>query len=102
MRGGLRKGAGRPKAVRTIEKDKLKDYIAQRIAENAEPIITALVEKALTGDVLATRELFDRGFGKATQAIEMSGKDGKDLVEPSARIKQLADDLLTLQRQRTN
>ncbi len=91
MRGGKRKGAGRPKAIRTIEKDRVKDYIAQRIASDIEPLTDALFEKALGGDVIAARELFDRGFGKPKQETELTGKEGKDLfTEPSDRIKRLA------------
>lgn len=85
-----RKG-GRKKGAATIEREKLKEYIAQKIAENGEQIVSVLLEKALTGDIMSIRELFDRGFGKPSQAVEMSGKDGKDLFEPSERLKQLAD-----------
>jgi len=95
QRGGKREGAGRPKAIRTIERDRMMDYIAERIAEEGEPIVSALIEKAIKGDVMAIRELFDRGFGKPKQTTELTGKDGKDLFEPSDKIKQLANELIT-------
>lgn len=92
-KGGYRPGSGRKKGAATIEREKMKDYIAQRIVENAEPIVAVLIKKAIEGEIPAIKELFDRGFGKPTQAVEMSGKDGKDLFEPSDKIKELADKL---------
>jgi hypothetical protein len=41
------------------------------------PIGQKLIAKAKTGDVQAVKELFDRAFGKAPQAI--TGADGRDL-----------------------
>ena len=64
------KKGGRPKGAATIEREKLKDYIATRIAENGEAIVSVLLKKSLTGDIPAIKELFDRGFGKATQHID--------------------------------
>jgi hypothetical protein len=69
-KGGYRKGSGRKKGVFTIEREKMKEYIATRIAENGEKIVDALLKKSFKGDVFAIKELFDRGFGKATQHIE--------------------------------
>lgn len=92
-RGGVRPNSGRPKAKRTVERERLMDYIAKRVADEGEAIVTVLIEKALKGDVIAIRELLDRGFGKPKQAVEMTGKDGKDLFTPSDKIKALADEL---------
>jgi len=97
-KGGYREGSGRKKGQATIEREKMKDYIAQRIVENAEPIIAVLIEKAVKGDIPAIKELFDRGFGRPTQAVEMTGKDGRDLFEPSDRIKELAEKLNQLNK----
>lgn len=77
-KGGARPGAGRKPGPASIEREKMKAYIAERIAENGEMIVNALLKKASKGDVLAVRELFDRGFGKATQAI--SNEDGVPFV----------------------
>lgn len=38
-----------------------------------------LVEKALGGDIAALKEIGDRLDGKPAQAVELGGKDGKDL-----------------------
>ncbi len=69
---------GRPKGLATIERERAKDYIAGRIAEYMPAIFQALVDKALEGDVIATRELFDRAWGKPHQAIV--GVEGQELV----------------------
>ncbi len=79
--GGFRVKAGRPKASRTIEKEHVRDYIAQQVALHAPLIVNALLEKSLEGDVAAIKELFDRGFGKAIQGVELSGKDGQELFK---------------------
>lgn len=99
-KGGARIGAGRKKGPATIEREKLKDYIAQRIAEAGPMIVDALLDKAVTGDVPAIKELFDRGFGKPMQAVEMTGKNGKDLFTPSQKIRDLAAVLNELQKQK--
>lgn len=74
QRGGKREGSGRKKGLATIEREKVKDYIAQRIADSAEPLVDVLLEKGLKGDVPAIKELFDRGFGKASQAVDVTSK----------------------------
>ncbi len=38
-----------------------------------------LVTKALDGDITAMKEIGDRLDGKPAQAVELGGKDGKDL-----------------------
>lgn len=77
-KGGYRPGAGRKKGLATIEREKAKEYIAQRIGEYMPEIFQVLVDKALEGDIQAIRELLDRGFGKPAQAI--TGEGGGALV----------------------
>ncbi len=77
------KKGGRPKGTFTIEREKMKEYIATRIAENGDALVSVLLEKALTGDIPAVKELFDRGFGKATQHIDNPNE--KDLTEVLVR-----------------
>ena len=87
-----RKG-GRKKGVATIEREKAKDYIAERIGEYMPAIFNAMITKALNGDIIAIKELFDRGFGRAMQSVEMTGKDGKDLIpQLSPRVAKLIDE----------
>lgn len=78
--GGKREGAGRPKgklAKSTLEALEVKQLYVEKAKEYALPILNALVNKALTGDVQAIREFNDRAYGKAPQAI--TGADGEAL-----------------------
>lgn len=74
-RGGKRTGAGRPLASQTIETQKARTYIAERIAEIMPQVFNVLWKKAKAGDMTAMKELLDRGFGKAPQsmALDMKG-----------------------------
>lgn len=72
------KKGGRPKGLATIEREKAKDYIAQRIGKFMPAIFDVMIEKGLKGDILAIRELFDRAWGKSAMAI--TGHDGRELV----------------------
>lgn len=74
--GGKREGAGRKKARHTIEKEEAKKILIAAYIAHIKPINDALIKKATEGDIQAIRELHDRVYGKATQAIELSGKDG--------------------------
>lgn len=44
-------------------------------------------------DNRALDSLLDRAFGKPTQAVEITGKDGKDLFRATPKVKNLADKL---------
>lgn len=80
-RGGYRPGAGRPKDSKekqTLVKEQALLILRERVLAEIEPIATALIEKAKTGDVPAIKELFDRAFGKAPQAL--TGPDGGRLI----------------------
>lgn len=72
--GGVRPGAGMPKGKKTrktIEKEKAAEYLMRRIGEKMEPIATALIDKALTGDVPALSITLDRGLGKVKDTHEI-------------------------------
>lgn len=78
--GGKRAGAGRKKgsfAVHTLEAQELKKALIQAYAENAKEINQALMDKAKAGDIPAIKEVLDRCFGKAPQAV--TGADGGEL-----------------------
>ena len=78
--GGYRPGSGRKKGLATIEREKARYYISERIGEYMPAIFDVLIEKAVVGkDVGAIKELFDRGFGRAPQAIDITSK-GESLV----------------------
>lgn len=69
--GGARKGAGRPKSDATFRTQEMRRRVLDFLDRdnNFEKILEAMMLKALSGDVKAAKELFDRGFGKAPQQI---------------------------------
>lgn len=79
--GGKRPGAGRKKghkASHTLQAEQAKAELIRMYVENIKPINQALIDKAIAGDIQAIKELHDRVFGKAPQAI--TGPNGKDLT----------------------
>lgn len=74
-RGGKREGAGRPVG----RQNKLTADVKELAQSFGEEAIVALVDIARDGDappasrVAAIKELLDRGYGKAKQAVEHSG-----------------------------
>jgi len=79
QRGGKRPGAGRPVgaiASHTLLAQEMRKALIERAAEEWPQIVEALISAAKHQDAYALRELFDRVFGKANQALELTGKDG--------------------------
>lgn len=76
-RGGARPGAGRPKGTNEVLLQEAKKQLIQAYLDNIQPINEALIKKCKDGDMSALKELHDRVYGKAPQAI--TGADGKDL-----------------------
>ncbi len=81
MRGGKRPGAGRKKEQRTIEKEQARKFIIKKVIASLEPIVNKLILKAKRGDLQATKELFDRAFGRPPQAIEMPDGSGEIIIK---------------------
>ena len=95
-RGGKQPGSGRKKGFRTqktIEKEKAREFMLNRIAKNIEPIVTAQIEAAkgmyvekydLTQgtlkvflkepDLKAGEYLLNQATGKPKETIEMEEK----------------------------
>lgn len=71
--GGKREGAGRKKAPHTIEAEKAREYIVQRVSEELEPIMDQLIAKAKKGDMAAIKDLLDRAYGRAKETVEHQG-----------------------------
>ena len=67
------KKGGRPKAAHTLAAETAKAKLIEMYVANIVPINQALIDKALSGDVSAIRELHDRVYGKASQPVEHSG-----------------------------
>jgi hypothetical protein len=65
---------GRPKSVAQL---------AELCREHTPQAVARLAQIVLTGDerasVAAAKELFDRGYGKAAQHVEVSGPEGAPL-----------------------
>jgi hypothetical protein len=111
--GGPQPGAGRPRKPRVV------DVIRERIEQDMEPVIAALVD-ALSADrgvvvgagesaelelipdhaarIAAARELLDRAYGRARQALEVTGEDGGpvalDDVGEALDLRKLSDEEL--------
>lgn len=67
MRGGYREGVGRKQGFAAKSAEVAREQLAEMVMREIESIGKALIKKAKTGDVAATRELFDRAFGNASQ-----------------------------------
>lgn len=72
MKGGYRPGAGRKKGLASIEAEKAHDFIAQKVSASLGPIINNLIVQAKKGNIQATKELFDRAWGKSQTQIALS------------------------------
>jgi hypothetical protein len=67
---------GRPKLI------DLKEVIQSEVGdEGIKQVIRALMAKAAKGDVRAIQELFDRGYGKATQHTDITS-GGEKITPP--------------------
>ena len=67
MRGGYRQNAGRKQGFAAKNAEEVRRILSDMVMREIEPIGKALIDKAKKGDVTATRELFDRAFGRAPQ-----------------------------------
>ena len=86
MRGGKRIGAGRKKGFAAKSAEEARKFLSERVAQEIGPISNILISKAKKGDMRAIRELFDRAWGRAPQAVEMMSEEEK-LPMPMMGIK---------------
>ncbi len=99
--GGKRAGAGKPKgykAPHTLEASTLRQNLIAKYAGRAEEVNDALILKAVQGDVPAIKELHDRVYGKANQYLEVTGKDGSQVLAPTPGMLELAKQLEEMRR----
>ncbi len=77
--GGKRPGAGRPKgtiAKHTLEAQELRKRLIEAAKENWEAIVFTLIDKAVSGDTIALRELLDRVLGKPVTPLASADEQG--------------------------
>jgi hypothetical protein len=77
---------GRPK----LEATKLREALIKEAEARAEPLAKVLMDKAMTGDVPAIKEMMDRAIGKALQQMDHT-TNGESLNE---KISTLDDEQL--------
>lgn len=58
------KKGGRPKSNNTLTAEVARERIAAQLGPYLEKITKVLIKKALKGDIRATKELFDRAYGR--------------------------------------
>lgn len=97
-------GAGRPPGALSL-KERMDRYIHLETKvvmpdgtitdkEVMDSIVLAALAKARKGDVPAIKEVFDRYYGKQTEKLEVTGKDGQPLeVQHSERLRDAWDGL---------
>lgn len=73
------KKGGRPKSFATLATQRARDFFCKQLDEDLPDIYQALLENALDGDVQAAKELFDRGWGKPTQALTTEDDEGNPI-----------------------
>lgn len=73
-KGGARPGAGRKIASATLQAQAQREMMIKLLTPHVQEIFNALLLKACTGDVQAAKELFDRAWGKSTQAVVVEDK----------------------------
>lgn len=73
----------RPRSIQTLVAERVNARIAEAVEANFVEIIVPLLRKAKEGDVMAIKELLDRGLGKATQAVSLE-VETKKLIQDDA------------------
>lgn len=87
--GGRRPGAGRPKgskAKHTIEGEAYRAALIAAVLKEKAPLIRALIDRAIKGDVPAIKEIHDRVLGRPSESIDLTSK-GKQLKAAPTVIK---------------
>ncbi len=87
------KKGGRKIASHTLEAQEQRKKAIAMVDAELEAIFAPQIEKAMKGDTSAFNAVLDRAWGKPLQAMEMTGKDGKDLIpELSPKVAKLIDE----------
>ena len=70
-RGGRPQGS---KATHTLQAQEARAALIRAYCENVKPINEALIDKAIRGDIGAIRELHERVYGRAHQALSIQSE----------------------------
>lgn len=73
------------KTAASMAAERVKERIAKVVERELPTLITPLINAAKAGDVMAFRELMDRGFGKAAQAVELEVEERKMITDDSPK-----------------
>lgn len=69
------KGGGRKKANHTIQAEAYRKRLIEKVIKKQDPIIEALITRALTGDIPAIKEIQERVLGRPKESLELSGTE---------------------------
>ena len=61
----------RQRSAASLAAERVKQRIAVLVEQELDDLLPPIIAAAKAGDVIAFRELLDRGLGKATQSVEM-------------------------------
>lgn len=75
--GGKRPGAGRKKGAASLAAEKYREFLVAEVAKKKGPLVKALIEKGLTGDIPALKEIHDRALGKSKESLDITTKGEK-------------------------
>ena len=65
---------GRPvgsKSKKTLEAEGYRAILMAKVFEKAKPLVEALVQKGLGGDIAALKEIHERVLGKVTDKVDV-------------------------------
>ncbi len=86
--GGRRPGAGRKKGTDALAIEEYRKLLVKKVLAQKGPIIDALINKALTGDVPALKEIQERLLGKVSDKLVL--EDG-GFIEALQEAKKLRE-----------
>jgi len=75
-----RKG-GRKKGPATLEAERMRNMIAEKLASEFAPILSKAVEQAKAGNQQAREWLTDRAFGRTKEIKELTVKNPTPLID---------------------
>lgn len=78
--GGSQPNAGRKKAQHTIASEAFKKYIINEVVKKKSPIVKALIDKAMAGDVKAADLLLERVLGRPVTPLDHGGEGLQELT----------------------